>query len=89
METVVNLAEAVNAYGPVSVLLAFLVAMNGCFIWRDYSRERHQQKQLEQLQQVHNEIVLPLLTECKEAIASCKEVIKQNSTIITGIFHGR
>lgn len=89
METVVNLAEAVNAYGPVAVLLAFLVAMNGFFIWRDFARERHQQAQLKELQKVHNDIVIPLLAECKEAIASCKEVIKQNSTIITGVFHGR
>ena len=84
------LVEALNAYGPVAVLLAGLVAMNGFFIWRDFAREKHQQRQLEELQRVHNEIVIPLLTECKEAIAACKEVIKQNSTIITGFLsHGR
>ena len=90
MDVFKELAEAFNSYGPVAVLLAGLTAMNGFFIWRDYARERHQQRQLEELQRVHNEIVLPLLTECKEAIASCKEVIKQNSTIITGFLqHGR
>lgn len=80
----VELAEALNNYGPVTVLLAGLAAMNGFFIWRDYRREARQQKQLEELQRVHNDIVLPLLSQCKEAIGSCKEVIKQNSTIITG-----
>jgi len=85
-----ELAKALNSYGPVTVLLAGLAAINGFFIWRDYKREARQQKQLEELQRVHNEIVLPLLTECKEAIASCKEVIKQNSTLITGfIQNGR
>lgn len=84
------IAEAFNNYGPVAVLLAGLTCMNGFFIWRDFTRERHQQKQLEELQRVHNEIVLPLLKECTEAIASCKEVIKQNSAIITGFLqHGR
>jgi len=83
-DVIKELAQAFNNYGPVAVLLAGLTAMNVFFIWRDFTREKHQQKQLEELQRVHNEIVLPLLTECKEAIASCKEVIKQNSTIITG-----
>jgi hypothetical protein len=86
----VEMAEALNNYGPVTVLLTGLAAINAFFIWRDYKREARQQKQLEELQRVHNEIVLPLLTECKEAVASCKEVIKQNSTIITGYLqHGR
>lgn len=76
--------EALNAYGPIAVLLVGMAVMNSFFIWRDFKRESHQQKQLEELQRVHNEIVLPLLRECSEAIASCKEVIKQNSTIITG-----
>jgi len=79
-----ELTEALNSYGPVTVLLAGLALINAFFIWRDYKRESHQQKQLEELQRVHNDIVLPLLTECTEAIGSCKEVIKQNSTIITG-----
>lgn len=77
-----EMLEALNNYGPVAVMLAGLVMMNGFFIWRDFRRESHQQQQLEELQRVHNDIVLPLLTECKEAIASCKEVIHQNSTII-------
>jgi hypothetical protein len=85
-----ELAHAFNTYGPVAVLLAGLTAMNVFFIWRDFTRERHQQRQLEELQRFHNEIVLPLLTECKGAIAVCTEVIKQNSTIITGFLqHGR
>jgi len=90
VETVSLLAEALNQYGPVTALLAGLAGFNAFFIWRDYKREARQQKQLEQLQKVHHDIVIPLLTECKEAVASCKEVIKQNSTIITGFMqHGR
>ena len=76
---------AANNYGPVAVLLIGLATMNGFFIWRDYRRESYQQRQLEELQRVHNDIVLPLLTECKEAIASCREVIQQNSTIILNL----
>lgn len=79
-----EIAEAMNNYGPVAVLLTGLVVMNAFFIWRDYARERTLQRQLDELHETHNKIVLPLLTECKEAISSCKEVIKQNSTIITG-----
>lgn len=84
LDTFEAIAKAMNSYGPVAVLLAGLCAMNAFFIWRDFRRECSLQKQLNELHQVHNDIVLPLLTECKEAIASCKEVIKQNSTIITG-----
>jgi len=80
-----EMMAAMNDYGPVAVMLVGLATMNGFFIWRDYRREYHQQRQLEELQKVHNDIVLPLLTECKEAIASCREVIQQNSTIILGL----
>lgn len=84
IDAFLKIAEAMNSYGPVAILLAGLTTINGFFIWRDYKREAHQQKQLEELRRVHDEIVVPLLTECKEAVASCKEVIKQNSVIITG-----
>lgn len=83
------IAEALNSYGPVIVLLAGLLILNAFFIYRDYRRESHQQRQIEALQKVHNETVLPLLTDCREAIASCKEVIYQNSQIITSwLNHG-
>lgn len=76
---------ALEAHGEVAVILVGLVLMNGFFIWRDYRREAHQQKQLEQLQTVHNDIMVPLLMECKAVIASCRVVIEQNSTIILGL----
>jgi len=76
-------AKAFNQFGPVAALLAGLAGMNAFFIWRDYRREASQGKQIAELQQAYTNTVLPLLTECKEAIASCKEVIYQNSQIIT------
>ena len=78
------IAEAMNQFGPAVTILAALLIMNLFFVWRDYRREDRQQKQIEAMQAVHNETVLPLLTDCTQAIAGCKEVIKQNSTIITG-----
>lgn len=85
-----EIATVVNAYGPVTALLAGLAIMNAFFVWRDYKREARQQKQLDQWQRVHNDTVIPLLMDCKEAIASSKEVIAQNSMIITGFMqHGR
>lgn len=80
-----EILTALDQYGPVAVILVGLALMNGFFIWRDYRREAHQQKQLEELQQIHNELMVPLLTECKEVIASCRVVIEQNSTIILGL----
>lgn len=80
-----EMMAAMNNYGPVAVMLIGLAMMNGFFVWRDFRRESHQQRQLEELQRVHNDIVLPLLTECKEAIAGCRVVIEQNSTIILGL----
>lgn len=86
----VDLAKALNDYGPALVVVAGLLMTNGFFIWRDYVREARQQKQLEELQEHHNEVVVPLLTSCREAIASCKEVINQNSQIISNwIANGR
>lgn len=85
-----ELAKALNDYGPAIVIVTALLILNGFFIWRDYLREMRQQKQLEELQKVHNEVVVPLLTSCREAIASCKEVINQNSQIINNwITNGR
>lgn len=78
-----ELVKALNGYGPSVAIVATLIVLNVFFIWRDFKRERDQQKQIDALHQAHNEIVLPLLADCKEAIASCKEVIYQNSQIIT------
>lgn len=82
VDSIVDISEALNNYGPALVITSALLFLNAFFIWKDYRRENRQEKEVEELQRVHNEIVLPLLTECKEAIASCKEVIKQNSQII-------
>lgn len=82
MGSVLDIAKALDAYGPALVLLAGLIAMNGFFVWRDFCRETRQQKQIDELQRVHNEVTIPLLTSCREVIAGCKEVINQNSQII-------
>lgn len=85
-----ELAKALNDYGPAIVIVVALLLLNGFFIWRDYLRELRQQKQLEELQKAYNNVVIPLLTSCREAIASCKEVINQNSQIINNwITNGR
>lgn len=85
-----ELAKALNDYGPAIVIVAALLLLNGFFIWRDYQRELRQQKQLEELQKEQNDVILPLLTACREVIASCKEVINQNSQIINNwIANGR
>lgn len=85
IEAFKEILTALDAYGPVAVILVGLALMNGFFIWRDYRREAHQQRQLEDLRRVHDELMVPLLTECKEVIASCRVVIEQNSTIILGL----
>lgn len=82
VDAVIDIAEALNSYGPALVVTAVLLVLNAFFIWRDYKRESTQEKEITELHRVHNDIVLPLLKECTEAIASCKEVIKQNSKII-------
>jgi hypothetical protein len=85
VDSIVQLVEALDKYGPALVITGGLAVMNIFFIWRDYSREKALQKEIAALQKVHNEIVLPLLTKCAEAIGECKEVIKQNSQIIIGL----
>lgn len=87
LDTFEALAEAMNAYGPVAVLLAGLTAMNVFFIWQNHKREVSMQRQIDELHEAHNEIVLPLLTRCSEAIVSCKDALNQNSTIISGFLH--
>lgn len=82
LEAFNSVATAINSYGPAIVIVAALLTLNGFFIYRDYLRELRLQKQLEELQKVHNDVIVPLLTSCRESIASCKEVISQNSTII-------
>jgi hypothetical protein len=90
VEAIVEVAKALNEYGPALVVVAVLLILNGFFIWRDFKREARQQKQIDALHQTHNGVVIPLLTECKEAIAGCKEVISQNSRLIEGwLTHGR
>lgn len=83
-DEIIELAKAMNDYGPVLIIIAALLVLNGSFIWRDFRRESKQQHQIEELQRIHNDTIIPLLTDCKEAIAGCREVISQNSTIITG-----
>jgi len=85
---ITEIAKALNTYGPAITVVSALLVLNGFFIWRDYRRESRQQKQIEDLQKVHNETVIPLLTDCREAIAACKEVITQNSRIIERWFNG-
>lgn len=82
IEAISELAEVLNNYGPALTVVAALFGLNGFFIWRDYRREGAQQREIAILQKVHNETVIPLLVECREAIASCREVINQNSHII-------
>lgn len=77
-----EIAKATNQYGPVVAVVLSLLLINVFFIWRDFKRENRQQSQLDDLHKTHQNIVLPLLTECKEAIAVSKEVIAQNSQII-------
>lgn len=96
MEHFGELVKALNTYGPVACIIAALMILNGFFIFRDYQRESRQQKQIEELQKNHRDVVLPLLVECKEAIASCKVVIEsckvvigQNSELIMGWISGR
>jgi hypothetical protein len=84
-ETILELAKAIDQYGPVLVVTATLLLLNGFFIYRDWSREKLQQKQLDELHKVHNQVVLPLLTECKEAIGACTEVIRQNNQLIQSL----
>ena len=89
-DSIIEITKALNDYGPALVVVAALLVLNSFFIWRDYLREARQQNQLDELHKAHNQIVLPLLTECKEAIGACREVIKQNSQIINDwITHGR
>lgn len=90
LEAFNDIVKALNSYGPAIVIVAALVTLNGFFIYRDYLRELRLQKQFDELQKVHNEVVVPLFTSCREAIASCKEVINQNSTIINSwVTNGR
>jgi uncharacterized membrane protein YqiK len=88
VEGLKDLASAIDSYGPVVVLVAVGIIVNLFFVWRDYRREDRQQRQIEAMQLVHNETVLPLLTDCREAIAASKEVIAQNSQLITGWLNG-
>jgi hypothetical protein len=88
IEGLVELASAMNQFGPLLTIVSCLLILTLFFIWRDYRREDRQQKQIEAMQQVHNDTVLPLLTDCREAIAASKEVIAQNSQLITGWLNG-
>ena len=85
LDAIIEVAEALNNYGPALVVTAVLLVLNGFAFWRDYRREATQQKELDELHRVHNQIVLPLLTECKEAIGACTEVIRQNNELIRNL----
>jgi len=76
------LANTLSEYGPIVTIVVSLLLINGFFVWRDFKRENRQQAQLDELHRVHQQTIVPLLTECKEAIAVSKEVIAQNSQII-------
>jgi len=88
VEIMDKLLSAMNEYGPVLVMVAVLLMVNGFFIWRDWKREERQQKQIDALHASQDGIVLPLMVECKEVIASCKEVIAQNSQVIMRLIGG-
>lgn len=81
-DLITELVRALNGYGPVVSVVAALAVLNGFFIWQQSKREQFLQKQIDALHDSQNEVVLPLLAECKEAIAASKEVINQNSQII-------
>ena len=83
-----EVAKVMNSFGPTITIVTSLLILNLFFVWRDYRREDRQQRQLEAMQAAHNETILPLLTDCREAIAGCKEVISQNSMLITGWLNG-
>lgn len=53
-----------------------------------FKRETQQQEQIDALYHHIQESVFPLLVECREAIATSKEVIKQNSEIIGNMKNG-
>jgi hypothetical protein len=90
VEAISEIAKSLNEYGPALVVVAVLLVLNGFFVWRDFRRESRQQRQIDDLHEAHNAVVLPLLSECKEAIAGSKEVIAQNSRLIEGwLTHGR
>jgi hypothetical protein len=78
------IAQTLNQYGPVLTIVSCLLLTNGFFILRDWRRETQQREQITALQANHNDIVIPLLTECNHMIAGCQEVIRQNSQIIAG-----
>jgi hypothetical protein len=84
-DAIVEITKALNEYGPALVVTATLLLLNGFFIYRDWLREKNQQRQLDELHKVHNQVVLPLLTECKEAIGACTEVIRQNNQLIQNL----
>ena len=88
VEGFTELAKVMNQFGPLITIVSCMLVLNLFFVWRDYRREDRQQRQLEAMQRVHNDTVLPLLTDCTEAIASCKEVISHNSALITGWLNG-
>lgn len=87
-EGIAELAEAMNQFGPLITVLACLLVLNLFFVWRDFRREDRQQRQLEAMQESHNDTIMPLLTDCRECIAASKEVIAQNSQLITGWLNG-
>lgn len=81
-DVLLALVEAIREFGPAAVIMAGLLTVNGFFLYRDWRREERQQKQIDALNQQMRDTIVPLMTECREAITTCKDVIKQNSQII-------
>lgn len=79
IEAITELAEAFDSFGPVLVVSATLLFLVIFFVWRDHKRELAREEEVQELHKVHNEIVLPLLTECKEAIVLGTDAVKQNT----------
>jgi hypothetical protein len=88
VEIAKKLMESLDAYGPSVVVIAVLILVNGFFIWRDWKREDRQQKAIDSLYKDNRDVVLPLLVECRDVIASCKQVIVQNSEVIMRLIGG-
>lgn len=82
MSSIIKLCELLSEYGPVIVVVACLLAVNGFFIIRDWRRELRQEKRIDGLHDQMQSIIIPLVTECKEAVCKSTETIVQNSRLL-------
>ena len=69
-------------FGPAAVIVFSIASVNVFFIWQSARREERQAKHLSDMQEKHELTIIPLVMECKEAISSSREVIKQNSQLL-------